>query len=182
MDYSGITLTLRCGTRLSFPIQLSNNLPIMLTETMLHPKAKSRSNLKTQRSSSFISFMTGHYPFQSLLNTSTYPILPNIFKSALPSSIYILDLEEYNVRASPKFINRSILSKRNWNMSPAQKELFLWHYYLGHADLNRIQCILCKPHGKEKDNKRHCLVTPRHKGSSSVDLVHIVCEACQLAK
>ena len=26
------------------------------------------------------------------------------------------------------------------------------------------------------------MVTPQHKDSSSVDLVHIICEACQLAK
>ena len=67
-------------------------------------------------------------------------------------------------------------------MSPAQKELLLWHYCLGHVYLSRIQCILCNPCANEKDDKRHRMVTPRHKGSSPVDLTHIVCEACQLAK
>ena len=48
--------------------------------------------------------------------------------------------------------------------------------------MSRIQCILCKPHAKEKDDQRRRMVIPCHKISSSVDLVYIVCEACQLVK
>ena len=178
MDCSGLSLTLHCGTRISFPIQSSSNFPVMLTKSMIHPKVKSKSNQQKQHPSSFVSFSTSCSIFQSLLNTATFPILQSILKSALLYLINALDLEQYNVCALPKFIDCNILSQKN----PAQKELLLWHYHFGHADLGRIQCILCETHAKERDNKRRCIVTPCHKGSSVVDLVHKVCEACQLAK
>ena len=35
LDRSGLQLTLKCGTILDFPISLSNNLPLMLTQNSL---------------------------------------------------------------------------------------------------------------------------------------------------
>ena len=78
--------------------------------------------------------------------------------------------------------NRNILSKRNWNLNPSQKELLLWHQRLGHADFSRVQAMLSKPRTSLRDEHRRQMITPRHIGSSSCDLTLLKCEACQLAK
>ena len=55
LDNSGLELTLTCGTVLQFPINKSNNLPFMLTQTQLDKGRKlhnSSLNLKISTNSS----------------------------------------------------------------------------------------------------------------------------------
>lgn len=141
VDSKGAKLSLACGTCLSFPLNSSSNLPIMLTEGMLN----------STKSTNFTSFIAGDSAFQPTRNSSSIPRYSPIRSSFIPFLINLVSLDTEGIRALPKFIDRNILSQRNWNLSPPQKELLLWHQRLGHADLSRIQGLLSKPRTSSRD-------------------------------
>ena len=115
LDHSGTSLVLACGTPLFFPLQSTSNLPIMLTESMLH-RSKARS-----KGTNFTSFVAGQTAFQPTQSTSSFPRYPRISPGTLPYLINLLSLDNTTIKALPKFIDRNILSKRNWNLNPSQK-------------------------------------------------------------
>ena len=144
LDQSGTSLVLECGASLFFPLQSTSNLPIMLTESMLHGS----------KGTNFTSFMAGNTVFQPTQSTSNFPKYPRISPGILPYLINHLNLDNTTITALPKFIDRNILSKRNWNLNPSQKELLLWHQRLGHADLSRVHAMLSKPRTSTRDEHR----------------------------
>ena len=109
LDQSCTSLVLECGTSLFFPLQSTSNLPIMLTESMLHGS----------KGTNFTSFIAGKTVFQPTQSTSAFPKYPRISPGTLPYLINILNLDSTSIKAIPKFIDRNILSKRNWNLNPS---------------------------------------------------------------
>ena len=107
LDRSGLQLTLKCGTILHFPINLSNNLPFMLTENSLNkgrkPKRKSNLQLSTP----------DHKPPKKQLNLKM---------STFGSGVYSSGASIYN-----NLIEHSVLQRSNQNLDPAQHELMKWH-------------------------------------------------------
>jgi len=150
LDRDGVKLTLECGACLSFPLQSSSNLPFMLTEGMLN----------SSKPTNFTSFIAGSSTFQPTRNSSSIPSYSRIAPGVIPFLINTLSLDTERIRALPKFVDQNILSQRNRNLSPPQKELLLWHQRLGHADLSRIQSLLCKPRTLSRDKRQRRLVNP----------------------
>ena len=101
LDCSGTSLVLDCGTPLFFPLQSTSNLPIMLTETMLH----------SSKGTNFTSFVAGQTVFQPTQSSSIFPKYPRISPGTLPYLINLLSLDNSHIRALPKFIDRNLLSK-----------------------------------------------------------------------
>ena len=79
---------------------------------------------------------------------------------------------------------RSVINRDNFNLKPDEQELLLWHCRLGHADLQRVQTLLRKPHSPrgshDKGHLHERIIIPTDNGASSCKLPK--CEACQYAK
>ena len=116
--YAGVHLMLACGARLSFPVQTSNNLPFMLTSKALKNRPQSEAQqvhvALSDRVANALAFLT----------TSTY----TYFQDAS------IDLSQVILLVPPP-ISQGTFQRANCNLSPAQKELLLWHYCLGHLHL-----------------------------------------------
>jgi hypothetical protein len=72
------------------------------------------------------------------------------------------------------FLN--VADETNQNLSPAEKELLLWHQRLGHAYFQRVQQMLCQPRGQDLIQ----VLKPKNQASSACS--RPLCAACQLAK
>jgi hypothetical protein len=59
----------------------------------------------------------------------------------------------------------SVVDETNQNLSPCQKELFLWHWKLGHANFNWIQ-RLASILSSATDRKQ--VLLPKHSRLSSL--------------
>ena len=70
----------------------------------------------------------------------------------------------------------SVADESNQNLTRAQKELLLWHWKLGHANLKWIQ-ILCR---EPTTNHHHFVLETHHAKTSSCVLPK--CAACMLGK
>ena len=70
----------------------------------------------------------------------------------------------------------SVADESNQNLTSAQKELLLWHWKLGHANLQWIQTLCREP----TTNHHHFVLETRHPKTSSCVLPK--CAACMLGK
>jgi hypothetical protein len=70
----------------------------------------------------------------------------------------------------------SVTDQTNQNLRPAQKELLLWHFKLGHAGFQWCQKLCRVP----KDPFREQVIIPKHSNVSYCDAP--LCTACQLSK
>lgn len=161
LDANGISLTLANGTILKFPIQQGSNLPIMLTHQALQAKPHNRHQAPHDRKlnrfgnlATFLCSRTFHiFNEGALFHLTADPAKPNIISDS-----------------------GAVLHRSNWNISPAQQELLLWHSRLGHVNLDQVQTLLAKP--RQSDLKR--IIEPSNNKSSHCPKP--LCEACQYAK
>jgi hypothetical protein len=73
--------------------------------------------------------------------------------------------------------NLTVADEVNQNLTAVKKELLLWHWKLGHADMQRVQMIIRTP----QDTSPHeQILFPRVKTASSCD--HPLCADCRFAK
>ena len=70
----------------------------------------------------------------------------------------------------------SVADESNQNLTSAKKELLLWHWKLGHANLQWIQTLCPEP----TTNSRRCALVTKHPKASSCLLPK--CAACMLGK
>jgi hypothetical protein len=70
----------------------------------------------------------------------------------------------------------SVTNQTNQNLCPAQKELLLWHFKLGHAGFQWCQKLCHVP----KDPFRGQVIIPKHSNVPYCDAP--LCTACQLSK
>ena len=70
----------------------------------------------------------------------------------------------------------SVADESNQNLTSVQKELLLWHWKLGHANLQWIQTVCREP----TTNSRRFMLETRHPKTSSCVLPK--CAACMLGK
>jgi len=127
------------GTHVHFPIQKGNNLPFMLTQKAIASQLKSNKQPHSTNSNLF----------QNICNfifTSTH----DLFRC---STVDLPSLKQFLAPADD-----AIFKRANWNLTPAQKELLLWHYRLGHIAMSHVQSCsetegACnRNEGKRKDN------------------------------
>jgi hypothetical protein len=82
----------------------------------------------------------------------------------------------------PSLAHTSVLDQQNQNISPAQKELLLWHYCLGHLSFKHFQWLM-KPRDTSTPKLHHisiqCII-PKHINSSTCQLP--LCASCEIAK
>ena len=161
LDHTGVKFTLKCGTKLTFPLNVHSNLPFMLTTTALDAQRR-----QGRIRSHFVSFeLRDAYSQQASLLT---PELQDSTSRSIFNSL----------------TTRSVIRRDNYNLHPFQQELLLWHCKLGHADFQRVQSLLSKPGqprgsiGRGEINTSTCI--PALPGSSSCKPPR--CEACQYAK
>eukprot|EP00536_Pseudo-nitzschia_multiseries_P011681 jgi/Psemu1/29682/gm1.29682_g len=100
---------------------VDSNLPIMLTEQGLQPHTFRRKGALVHRASKSDCFQNLFDGFCSFGYLRTFVGLPT--KVDTSSTVYKRD---------------------NWNLSPAQQELLLWHQRLGHFNLGHVQSLLAK--------------------------------------
>ena len=74
----------------------------------------------------------------------------------------------------------SIVDMTNLNLTSSQKELLLWHWKLGHANMHWIQSLAAKPRSDDMPHNRPIL--PTRAGSRMSSCERPLCTACQLAK
>ena len=162
IDTEGAALTLANGTILRFPIAKGSNLPFMLTHKGVHPQQKANLTRHVRRMNRFdnlVSFLCSS-AFNTFTQTTFNPVghaLPTIIPNKLEDS-------------------PAVLSRTNWNISEPQQELLLWHYRLGHINMQHVQSLLAKP--RDHDSRR--IIHPRNNKSSHC--IPCLCEACQYAK
>jgi hypothetical protein len=70
----------------------------------------------------------------------------------------------------------SVTDQTNQNLRPAQKELLLLHFKLGHAGFQWCQQLCRKPN----DPTREQIFQPKHPSITTCDVP--LCTACQLSK
>ena len=183
LNSKGISLTLKCGTLMQFPLNQASNLPFMLTETAVnHTRPKTG---------------TSHFTsFQSLQSLFQSPIAQISFNGHDSSQIRttrhstINDFSQTFNTGQPatgifhSLARKSVINRDNFNLKPQQQELLLWHCRLGHTDFQRVQSLLRKPHtprGAIDHGHLHSrFIVPTHNEASSCQPPK--CEACQYAK
>jgi hypothetical protein len=92
--------------------------------------------------------------------------------NAFSAGIGRADLTSFAARSSLL----SVTDQTNQNLRPAQKELLLWHFKLGHAGFQWCQ-KLCRA---SSDPFRELILVPKHSSVTSCDAP--LCTACQLSK
>jgi hypothetical protein len=83
-----------------------------------------------------------------------------------------LTFEDTNMLAS-----LTVADEVNQNLTADRKELLLWHWKLGHADIQRVQIMIRTP---QETSPREHILFPTVKTASSCD--HPLCAACRFAK
>ena len=82
------------------------------------------------------------------------------------------------------FARHSVLNRDNYNLHPNQKKILTWHCWFIHADMQRVQMLLSKPHTPKGSSDRGDLplrfVVPKSQGASSC--APPKCKACQYSK
>ena len=125
LDQSGLKLTLKCGSVLHFPINLSNNLPFMLTQNLLD---RGRTQEKETR-----------------LEIPTLKVKPKN-KSSLKMSTFGSGVYSSGTAIHNTLVEHSVLERSNHNLNPAQQELIKWHCRWSYVSFDRVRIILVKPH------------------------------------
>jgi hypothetical protein len=92
--------------------------------------------------------------------------------NAFSAGIGLADLTSFAARSSLL----SVTDQTNQNLRPAQKELLLWHFKLGHAGFQWCQ----KRCRASSDPFREQILVPNHSSVTSCDAP--LCTACQLSK
>lgn len=87
-----------------------------------------------------------------------------------------VDLSQAVILQSP--INQVSILCENHNLSPAQKELLLWHYHLGHLGLQHVQSLLANQQNPVGEKTR--IIQPLNGNCSHVN--RPMCAACQFSK
>ena len=79
-------------------------------------------------------------------------------------------------------IDEAVFRKSNWNLDPAQQELLLWHYRLGHIGMETVQRLLAKPHSSTAlvPEYRIRVITPQNPKSSHCCAP--LCAGCQFGR
>jgi hypothetical protein len=110
----------------------------------------------------------------------TFPYQPGSKLSMMLTSIHLnnpttkigLTFEDTNMLA-----NLTVADAVNQHLTAAKKELLLWHWKLGHTDIQRVQMMIRTP----QDTSPHeQILLPKVKTASSCD--HPLCGACLFAK
>ena len=76
-------------------------------------------------------------------------------------------------------IDEAVFRKSNWNLDPAQQELQLWHYCLGHIGMGTVQRLFVKPHSSTSLVPENCLLIITPQNSKSSHCATPLCAACQ---
>ena len=129
LNSDGISLTLKCGTQLSFPLHSNSKLPIMLTQKAIHPS----TTYTTQQA---------HVPTINSFCNTLFFVTTSTFISF--TQINNVPMPHESIFACP--INEAVFRKTDLNLDPAQQELLLWHYPLGHTGIETIKRLLAIPH------------------------------------
>jgi hypothetical protein len=83
-----------------------------------------------------------------------------------------LTLEDTNMLAS-----LTVADEVNQNLTAAKQELLLWHWKLGHADMQRVQMMIRTPQDTSPNEQN---LFTKVRTASSCD--HPLCAACRFAK
>ena len=114
----GVILKLPVGKTkfqfLEFPYQVSSNLPMMLPSS--HPSLQ-----------------------RALYSPASEQSFFNAFENNLPRFDPVFESVDVEV-SRQEFAN--LVDASNSNLSRAQKELLVWHWRLGHVDMNRIKTLM----------------------------------------
>ena len=156
----GASLTLTDKTVLRFPIQRQNNLPMMLSHKALHPSPPTinKPHKPTQiRFDNLVNFMCSQ-TFEYFNSHASFA-----FNNTIPVPGKLDDIQP-------------VMARSNWNMTPDQRELFLWHCRCGHLSFDHIKTLLAK----SRDNNNERIIKPSNHKSSHCHSP--LCEACQYAK
>ena len=119
LDKDGTYLTLATGIHVHFPVQANNNLPFMLTQKAISSQHKSNK----------------------LPHSANVNIFQNIFNLLFSSTHDLFRNSTVDVSTSKQFLapaDDAIFKIANWNLTPAQKELILWHYRLDHLAMPHV--------------------------------------------
>jgi hypothetical protein len=109
------------------------------------------------------------FPYQP---GSKLPIMLTSSHFNNPTTKIGLTFEDANMLA-----NLTVADEVNQNLTAAKKELLLWPWKLGHADMQRVQIMILTP----QDTSLHeQILFPKVKTASSCD--HPLCAACRFAK
>ena len=168
-DSNGISLTLTCGTKLSFPLHNNNNLPIMLTHKAIHP-------------STHVVIKQIHVSYRDPLHSINNIIAFIATSTFLMFTSAVNDLHRPRESTFNVPIAAAVFRKSNWNLDPAQQELLLWHYRLGHIGMETVQRLLAKPHSSTAlvPKYRIRVITP--KNPKSYHCCTPLCAACQFGR
>ena len=109
LDSVGISLTLTCGTKLSFPLHNNSNLPIMLTHKAIHPSSNLADSMIHV---SYPKPLNSIYNSIAFVTTSTFTMFTSIANN--------LQRPCESTFAIP--IDEAVFRKSNWNLDPAQQE------------------------------------------------------------
>ena len=108
----------------------------------------------------------------------------NIFNFLFSSTHDIFCNSTVDVPTSKQFLapaDDTIFKRANWNSTPAQKELLLWHYCLGHIAIPHVQLLLQKQHEPQMGLKsKERIIIPVNNKCSHIDTP--LCAACQFFK
>jgi hypothetical protein len=161
LDCNGVKLHLPNGATLKtleFPFQTSSNLPLILPAS--HPAV----NRALYTPSSVEGF------FQS-------------FDSVLPKFHPVY--ENIDVAIGDHDLHSFLVDSTNSNLSKAQKELLVWHWKLGHVDMNRLQKLMhpLKPNDSFESRESLCPPVVVPTKNSKTHLCDVpCCRACVFAK
>jgi hypothetical protein len=108
------------------------------------------------------------FPYQP---GSKLPMLLTSSNFINPTTNIGLNFEDTNMLA-----NLTVADEVNHNLTTAKKELLLWHWKLGHADMQRVQLMIRTPQDTSPNDH---ILFPKVKTASSCD--HPRCAACSFA-
>jgi hypothetical protein len=110
----------------------------------------------------------------------TFPYQPG---SKLPMMLTSSHFNNTTTKVGITFEDTSMLANLtvddevNQNLAAAKKELLLWHWKLGHEDIQRDQMMIRTP---QNTSPHEQILFPKVKTASSCD--HPICAACLFAK
>eukprot|EP00536_Pseudo-nitzschia_multiseries_P004066 jgi/Psemu1/187116/e_gw1.65.25.1 len=152
----------------------------LTTEAYFIPKVTIRvfsrqSYIQYQRKTNNVEYQLVINSSSAALTTGTGTILRFPMQGSSNLSIMLTEqgLQPHTFRR--KDTSSTVYERDNWNLSPAQQELLLWHQRLGHFNLGHVQSLLAK---NREDNTR-VIHLSNHKSSHCA---HFSCEACLDAK
>ena len=92
-----------------------------------------------------------------------------------------LSFEECNYLVTTQALP-SIVDTTNLNLTGSQKELLLWHWKLGHANMHWVQFLAAVPWRTNSSDPPPKVILPSRPGSRMSSCERPLCTACQLSK